>query len=149
MRLPNLQEGLFQVKRFFLRKSTLSGKNVLFQFVHWLTVFMFSPLPLVMLVLSKGRKVSDRGYTATGLFIPSPQDLELCPNFYKRYLSLQAYIIQRYTATGLFIPSPEDRELCPKLLQHSTAKDTYLCMHTSYSKGKPSSTKSDVFLRIV
>ena len=47
-------------------------------------VFMLPPLPLVMLVLSKGRKVSDGGYTAPGLFIPSPQDTEreeFCPNF--------------------------------------------------------------------
>ena len=45
---------------------------------------MLPPLPLVMLVLSKGRKVSDGGYTAPGLFIPSPKDTargEFCPNF--------------------------------------------------------------------
>ena len=57
----------------------LPGKKVLYQVLKS-TVFdengsqclcSLLPLPpLVMLVLSKGRKVSDRGYTATGLFIP-------------------------------------------------------------------------------
>ena len=86
-------------------------------FVHWVSMFMFYPLSssLVMLVLSKGRKVSDGGYTVYFILYT----LSFISILVMLVLSKGRKVSDGgYTDTGLSIPSLSSRpRALPKLLQ--------------------------------